>query len=390
MAKTEIRGGQILDTSVSLTADVTGTLPVANGGSGTTTLTGLVKGNGTSAFTAVTAPSGTVVGTTDTQTLTNKTISQSQITDLTTDLGVLQTLSAVQAAQIAARQRANTGYWVDSGLDLGVSGTAGKLSLAAGVAVIASANLTVAVSSAITGTNTSFDDITEMAHATLPKWVVVEMTTSGTITYTGGTAAAAPVIPAFSASTVPLGLLYIPGGASNSTTIDTDLTNPNGNVKLVDMRERFGVRAGNWTSEIHRTSNFTTTNLTAPGDDTGLTATMDASARYEFEALLQIASTATGGLKLCIDTTATSSPTINAVFVGNSTSTAIQQEAVNAYTTNTANAYATTNNVSLTCMIKGFVGWSGSGGTFTIRVTKISGGTAYVNTGSLLKFRKIF
>lgn len=72
MARTEIRGTQILDTTVDLTVDVGGTLPVANGGSGATTLTGLVKGNGTSAFTAVTAPSGTVVGTSDTQTLTNK------------------------------------------------------------------------------------------------------------------------------------------------------------------------------------------------------------------------------------------------------------------------------------------------------------------------------
>ena len=53
-------------------ANVTGTVAVANGGTGATTLTGVVVGNGTSAFTTVTAPSGTLVGTTDTQTLTNK------------------------------------------------------------------------------------------------------------------------------------------------------------------------------------------------------------------------------------------------------------------------------------------------------------------------------
>lgn len=41
--------------SVSLTADVTGTLPVANGGSGATTLTGILQGNGTSAMTALTS-----------------------------------------------------------------------------------------------------------------------------------------------------------------------------------------------------------------------------------------------------------------------------------------------------------------------------------------------
>lgn len=62
-------------TNLSLTTGVTGTLPVANGGTGVVTLTaGLVKSNGTSAFTSVTAPTGTIVGTTDTQTLTNKTI----------------------------------------------------------------------------------------------------------------------------------------------------------------------------------------------------------------------------------------------------------------------------------------------------------------------------
>jgi hypothetical protein len=38
---------------VSLTAQVSGTLPVGNGGTGATTLTGYVKGNGTSAFTAL-------------------------------------------------------------------------------------------------------------------------------------------------------------------------------------------------------------------------------------------------------------------------------------------------------------------------------------------------
>lgn len=58
----------------------TDTVPVANGGTGATTLTGIVKGNGTSAFTAVTAPSGTLVGTTDSQTLTNKTLTDPIIT----------------------------------------------------------------------------------------------------------------------------------------------------------------------------------------------------------------------------------------------------------------------------------------------------------------------
>lgn len=56
------------------TLGLSSALSVANGGTGAATLTGLIKGNGTSAMTAVTAPTGTVVGTSDTQTLSNKTI----------------------------------------------------------------------------------------------------------------------------------------------------------------------------------------------------------------------------------------------------------------------------------------------------------------------------
>ena len=55
-------------------------LKVTKGGSGAATLTGILKGNGTSAFTAVTAPSGAIVGTTDTQTLTNKTLTSPTLT----------------------------------------------------------------------------------------------------------------------------------------------------------------------------------------------------------------------------------------------------------------------------------------------------------------------
>ena len=61
---------QLKDWQAGLSGDVT---VVAAGGTGVGTLTGIVKGNGTSAMTAVTAPSGAIVGTTDTQTLTSKT-----------------------------------------------------------------------------------------------------------------------------------------------------------------------------------------------------------------------------------------------------------------------------------------------------------------------------
>lgn len=61
-------------------AGLSATLAVNKGGTGATTLTGILKGNGTSAVTAVTAPSGAIVGDTDTQTLSNKTIATGTFT----------------------------------------------------------------------------------------------------------------------------------------------------------------------------------------------------------------------------------------------------------------------------------------------------------------------
>jgi hypothetical protein len=56
-------------------------IPVSDGGIGVGTLTGVAIGNGTSAFSAKTNPSGAFVGTTDTQTLSNKTIERAILND---------------------------------------------------------------------------------------------------------------------------------------------------------------------------------------------------------------------------------------------------------------------------------------------------------------------
>ena len=82
-----ISGANNTIVDVNLASQVTGTLPVANGGTGATTLTGVLIGNGTSAFSAKTNPSGAFVGTSDTQTLTNKLLTSPRESFLVTAAG---------------------------------------------------------------------------------------------------------------------------------------------------------------------------------------------------------------------------------------------------------------------------------------------------------------
>jgi len=76
-------------------------LKVSKGGTGAATLTGIVKGNGTDAFTAVTAPSGTIVGTTDSQTLTNKTVEAGTFTNGYTEETVTANTSTAYTIDLA-------------------------------------------------------------------------------------------------------------------------------------------------------------------------------------------------------------------------------------------------------------------------------------------------
>ena len=73
-----ISGASNTISNIGLSTQVTGTLPVANGGTGATTLTGVIKGNGTSAITAATAGTdyvapATATSFTATQTFTGST-----------------------------------------------------------------------------------------------------------------------------------------------------------------------------------------------------------------------------------------------------------------------------------------------------------------------------
>lgn len=94
-ARVAINAAQLgANSDITSLSGLTTPLSIAQGGTGATTLTGVVIGNGTSAFTTVTAPSGTIVGTTDTQNLTNKTLTTGNTLDAGTAVSDTGTIGA--------------------------------------------------------------------------------------------------------------------------------------------------------------------------------------------------------------------------------------------------------------------------------------------------------
>lgn len=120
--------GQVLTATSTTTAtwqtpsaaSLTGILPVANGGTGNSSLTSgnVLVGNGTSAvLTTKAAPAGDFVGTTDSQVLTNKTITSTTNTVRATQLGttttdvVVSTAAAPTAGQVLTATSGTAATW---------------------------------------------------------------------------------------------------------------------------------------------------------------------------------------------------------------------------------------------------------------------------------------
>lgn len=100
MTKTQVTGQQIADgaSGVNLTVDVTGTLPIPNGGTGAVTLpSGLLKGAGTSAISAATVGTD-YVSPSSTENQTNKTLTNPTINNYvegTVPIGTVTTANTI-------------------------------------------------------------------------------------------------------------------------------------------------------------------------------------------------------------------------------------------------------------------------------------------------------
>lgn len=159
-------------------------------------------------------------------------IAESDVTNLTTDLGALQTQTMLQAAKIEAAKNAAAGYYVGAGLDYFASATTGKLDRHSGNVLVGTVEARGDAATAIGSTVATLGTALTSGQA---MWVNVELDSSAASQYNSGSAATAALaqIPTTTAGRTIAGWIYIPQGA---TVIDTDLTNANGNAKFIDAR----------------------------------------------------------------------------------------------------------------------------------------------------------
>ena len=159
--KATFTGSDVTGLAEYQAADFTG---VVDGGTGAVTFTaGILKADGTNAFTTVTAPSGTIVGTTDTQTLTNKTINASSNT--ITNIGV----SSLTSSGITIVDDSSSSATITLGETLKISGTSNEIETAvSGDSIIIGLpsnvtignNLTVTGNLTVQGTTTTVNSTT--------------------------------------------------------------------------------------------------------------------------------------------------------------------------------------------------------------------------------------
>lgn len=209
--------------SANITPGVTGTLPVGNGGTGATTLTGVVIGNGASAFTTVTAPSGAIVGTTDTQTLSGKTISggSNTITNVSLSTGVtgnlpVANLNSGTSASASTFWRGD-GTWATPSGSGTVTNTGGNLT--SNSVVLGAGTTDTKVVAGIITDGTS--KLTLGVAGTSVGSVDFKNATSGTVTLSPVTGALGTVTLSLPAATDTL-----VGKATTDTLTNKTLTNP--------------------------------------------------------------------------------------------------------------------------------------------------------------------
>lgn len=245
---------------VSISSGTSGTLPVASGGSGASSFTaGILRSTGgTSAFSTISEPSGDIVGTSDSQTITNKTfgsgntfstaipvssggtgkstfsagiLKASGTSDFTTVTAPEGTIVGTSDSQTITNKTFGSGNTFSSAISVSSGGT-GQSSFSAGILKASgTSNFTTvsAPSGAIVGTT----DVQTLTNKTLGSETAIGTPVSGTLTNctglplsTGITGTLQVANGGSGATAFSAGLLRTIGGSSAFSTI----TLPDGDV----------------------------------------------------------------------------------------------------------------------------------------------------------------
>lgn len=150
-------------------------------------------------------------------------------------------------------------------------------------------------------------------------------------------------------------------------------------------------QSGGWSEFFITASDFTSTTTTLGGTtvDAIVSSTLGVSTRYEFEfKLLFSHDTDAGGMKIFFHVAGTGSPAMFSTFTGNATGALLATSgAINAVDTagNTFGAYASSAGE---IQGGGFFATGTGSPTFSVRIFNVTGGTATLLVGSVIKIKK--
>jgi hypothetical protein len=143
---------------------------------------------------------------------------------------------------------------------------------------------------------------------------------------------------------------------------------------------------GGWDAAVRTTVDQSTTSLTAV-DVPGLSVLLDPNSTYEFEAVLQVASSTAAGCKYAVQFSAAGGFAFT-LYTGTTSATTAAVDSTSTLNTLTATAFVAAV-LDGEVIVKGHVIVGANPGTFTIRQAKITAGTATVRANSVLKTRRV-
>ena len=216
--------------------------------------------------------------------------------------------------------------------------------------------------------------------------------TSGKILQSDGTNIVASTMTWPSGAAPTARKIVVSDGTNMVASTETWATPGNSGNYLQSDGTNWTSVAGGWVTSTVSGSAFTSTN-TSLADITGLSLTAAANGIYEFEATLFVTNGGdAAGSQFGINGTNTPQ-TVLAEFVGGTTvSAGLLTMIVSGTTVNNAKSstFNTTSSGNDIVFIRGwFQAPAGGTSTVTVRVAKVTSGTAQVNVGSVFRMRKV-